>query len=285
MNRTMIVFGLLVAAAASSMAWQWPTETFSPSVAFGQSSGGAYSRGMELIGEVQPVYPITAGTVIYVRGPHENSSSQLGTTVVVEHDRGFRSFYGHLEEGTTPEPGTVVTEATQIGLIGETGTAGRPTLFFSILDTEAGAYVNPLLLLPVVEDVIAPTVISVLAQSETSLYDLSAGSSLSAGEYLLFVECEDSWVRAGELVTPYSVAVLVDGQEHMVITHDRIVFSDGYPRLEPGPPVPHDGLHIGGRGYVTGRFTVPIGRTLIEVVVSDFAGNDSSVVFEVVGIP
>ncbi len=285
MNRALIVFGLLVAAAASSMAWQWPTKTGSPSVAFGQSSGGAYSRGMELIGEVQPVYPITAGTVIFVRGSRDVALSQLGTMVVVEHDRGFRSFYGHLEEGTTPEPGTVVTEATQIGLVGETGTAGRPTLFFSILDTEAGAYVNPLLLLPVVEDVIAPTVISVLAQSETSLYDLSAASSLSAGKYLLFVECEDRWVRAGELVTPYSVVVLVDGQEHMVITHDRIVFSDGYPRVEPGPPVPHDGLHIGGRGYVTGPFTVPIGRTLIEVVVSDFAGNDSSVVFEVIGIP
>ena len=285
MNRALIVFGLLVAAAASGMAWQWPTETFSPSVAFGQSSGGAYSRGMELIGEVQPVYPITAGTVIYVRGSDENSPSQLGTTVVVEHDRGFRSFYGHLEEGTTPEPGTVVTEATQIGLVGETGTAGRPTLFFSILDTEAGAYVNPLLLLPVVEDVIAPTVISVLAQSETSLYDLSTRSSLPAGEYLLFVECEDRWDRTGELITPYSVVVLVDGQEHMVITHDRIVFSDGYPRVEPGPPVPHDGLHIGGRSYVTGWFTVPIGRTLIEVIVSDFSGNESSVVVEVIGIP
>ncbi len=285
MNRAVIVFGLLVAAAASSMAWQWPVETFSPSVSFGQSSGDAYSRGMELIGGVQPVYPVTAGTVIYVRGSHDAAPSQLGTTVVVEHDRGFRSFYGHLEEGTTPEPGTVVTEATQIGLVGETGTAGRPTLFFSILDTEAGAYVNPLLLLPAVEDLAAPTVISILAQSETSLYDLSAGSDLSAGEYLLLVECEDRWVRAGELVTPYSVVVLVDGQEHLVITHDRIGFSDGYPRVEPGPPVPYDDLHIGERGYVTGRFTVPIGRTLIEVVVSDFSGNDASVVIEVIGIP
>ena len=44
-----------------------------------------------------------------------------------------------------------LTEATQIGVVGETGVASRPTLFFSILDAESGAYVNPLLLLPVVD--------------------------------------------------------------------------------------------------------------------------------------
>lgn len=285
MSRVSIVFGLLVALATSITAWQWPTENFSASGVFGQNSGGAYSRGMELIGGVQPVYPVTAGTVIYVREPHDDSPSQLGTTVVVEHDRGFRSFYGHLEEGTAAEPGAVVTESTQIGTVGETGTVGRPTLFFSILDTESGAYVNPLLLLPAVEDVISPTVISVLAQTETSLYDLGAGSSVPTGEYLILVECEDRWTRTGELITPYSVTVLVDGQEHMAITHDRIVFADGYPRVLPGPPSPHDDLCTGERGYVIGRITVPIGRTLIEVVVSDFSGNATSVVIEALGIP
>ncbi len=285
MNRALVVFGLLVAVTASSMAWQWPIGTFSASVAFGQSSGGAYSHGVELTGGVQPVYPIADGTVIYVRGPSDDSPRQLGTTVVVEHDRGFRSLYGHLEEGTTLAPGTVVTESTQIGVVGQTGAAGGPILFFSILDTESGAYVNPLLLLPVVEDVVAPTVVSVLAQSETSLHNLSVGSKLPAGEYRLLVESEDRWTRAGELVTPYSVVVLVDGREHMVITHDRIVFTDGYPRVQPGPPVPHDGLHSGERSYQTDPITVPIGRTLIEVIVSDFSGNSASVMIEVDGTP
>ena len=285
MNRVLVAFGLLVVAATSSVAWQWPTENFSASTVFGQSSGGAYSRGMELIGGVEPVYPITAGTVIYVREPHDGSPSQLGTIVVVEHDRGFRSFYGHLEEGTAAEPGAVVTESTQIGTIGQTGAAGHPTLFLSILDTESGAYVNPLLLLPAIEDLVAPTVISVLAQSEISLYDLSAGSAVPTGEYLILVECEDRWSRAGELITPYSVVVLVDGQEQMAITHDRIVFADGYPRVLPGPPVPHDGMRAGERGYLAGRITVPIGRTLIEVLVSDFSGNATSVVIEALGIP
>ncbi|MEE8440480.1 MAG: M23 family metallopeptidase [Spirochaetia bacterium] len=285
MNRLLVVFGLLIAVAAPGIAWQWPTKTVSVSVAFGQSSGGAYSQGVELTGGVQPVYPVANGTVIYVRGPREDSPRQLGTTVVVEHDRGFLSLYGHLEEGTTPAAGTVVTESTQIGVVGQTGAAGGPTLFFSILDTESGAYVNPLLLLPVVEDVVAPTVISVLAQSETSLHNLGVGSKLPTGEYRLLVESEDRWTDAGDLVTPYSVVVLVDGREQMVITHDRIVFTDGFPRVQPGPPVPHDGLHSGERGYLTDQITVPIGRTLIEVIVSDFSGNSASVMIEVIGTP
>lgn len=285
MNRAASVLSLLVAVAVSSAGWQWPTETVFASVVFGQSREGAYSRGMELIGGVQPVYPVAAGTVIYVRGLEGSSPFQLGATVVVEHDRGFRSIYGHLEEGSTPEPGTVVTESMQIGLVGETGSASRPTLYFSILDTKSGAYVNPLLLLPSIEDLVPPTVIGVFAQNERSLYDLGAGSTLPAGDYELLVECGDRWTGAGELVAPYSVVVLVDGKEHLAIAHDRIVFSDGYPRLQPGPPVSHGGLHTGEGSYVTGWITIPVGRTLIEVVVGDFSGNDASVVIEVIGIP
>jgi len=285
MNRVLTGFGLLVAVAGIGIAWQWPTETFSVSVTFGQSHEGVFARGMELTAGVQPVYPVTAGTVIYVRDFNGDLPSQLGTTIVVEHDRGFRSFYGHLEQGSTPEPGTVVTESTRIGVVGGTGTAGHPTLFFSILDREAGVYVNPLLLLPALEDLVAPTVISVLAQNETSLYDLGGGVTLPAGDYSFLVECQDRWVHAGELVTPYSIVVLVNGQEHMVVTHDRIGFSDGYPRVQPGPSVSHDRLFAGVHIYLTGLNAVPIGRTLIEVVVSDFSGNDASVVIEVIGAP
>ena len=209
----------------------------------------------------------------------------LGVVVVVEHDRGFRSFYGHLEEGSTPEPGSQVTESTQIGRIGQTGVAGRPTLFFSILDTKAGAYVNPLLMLPALEDRIPPAVISVYAQSTTALYDLVAGSDLASGEYLLLVECEDRLMRNGDIVAPYSVVVIVDGQEQMAVTHDRIVFADGYPRVSPGPAVGHDGLRTTDGSYMAGPVTIPIGRTLIEVIVSDFRGNESSVVIEVSGRP
>jgi peptidase M23-like protein len=285
MKRIVAALVMLLGAVVWAAGWQWPTDSFSISAGFGQSWSETYSRGMELTGPVQPVFPVSEGDVVYVGSAAGGSVSQLGVVVVVEHDRGFRSFYGHLEEGSTPEPGSHVTESTQIGQIGQTGFASRPTLYFSILDTEAGAYVNPLLLLPTIDDTVDPRVISVFAQNSEALYDLGAGSDLASGEYVILVGCEDRMVRDGEPVAPYAVVVVVDGQEQMSVTHDRIVFADGYPRLYPGPEVGYNGLRASDGSYVGGLVTIPAGRTLIEVIVSDFQGNESSVVIEVSGRP
>ena len=289
MNRAFAAVLLLAVFRVPATAWQWPVQQTdvmltSVEVAFGQSDSGVYSRGILIAGARREVFPVAGGTVVYVRDG-DAAGAQLGVTVVVDHDRGFRSFYGHLQPGTTPTPGTPVTESTQIGVAGESGATTGPSVFFSVLDTQTGVYVNPLLLLPAITDQVSPTISSVLAQTDTSLFDLGSTAVLPAGDHLLLVECFDRWAPGGHPVAPHSLAVLVDGREQLSVRHETIDLSTGSAVLRPGPGLPHDGLRTRTGEFIAGVVAIPIGRTLIEIIVGDFGGNETSVVVEVTGEP
>lgn len=284
MNRLVICLSLLLVFGGPVFSWQWPTEGVLIAVAFGQDQGDSYSRGVTLGGGVQPVYPVSGGVVVYAREAAEDPASVLGTTVVVDHSGGFRSLYGHLESGSVPRIGTVVTESTQIGLVGESGAADRPELYFSVLDTAAGVYVNPLLLLPPVEDSVFPTIVSVLAEGAASLYDLGVVSALPSGDYDLLVECTDRESRGGARIAPYSFSALVNGEEVLSIVNDRLLVSDSAEQIQPGPAVPRESLHTTDGRFVVRGITVPVGRTVIEIVAADYAGNAASSAYEIEGV-
>lgn len=284
--RRVVVVGVLMMVSRIVLAWQWPVQDPVVAASFGQSSGSAYFRGVALTGGAQPVFPVAPGTVIYVREESDAPPVGTGTMVVVEHDRGFRSVYGHLETGTTPAAGTVVDEATRIGVMGQTGMVAQPTLQLEIIDTEAAAYVNPFALLPALNDMVAPRVSRVFAQSAGALYDLGGTTAIPAGEYVLLAECSDEWaVRSGRQGAPYAVSLYVDGQERWSVTFDSIVFVDGEARAKPGPETGHDGVYAEGGLYRLGGVVIPVGRTIVEVVAADYQGNEDSVRLAVDGLP
>ncbi len=285
MRTRWLLFGLIL-TAQGLCAWQWPTDAPTVVATFGQSAGTAYQRGITLGGGVQPVFPVAAGTVIYVRSDRDVPALASGTTVVVEHDRGFRSVYAHLLEGSTPEPGTPVTEETQIGLVGQTGMTASPRLRLDIIDTSTGVYVNPLILLPELPDPVDPQITSLYAQSDSAFYDLGPTSTVPAGEYELLVECIDGWTaRAPDRGAPYALLLVVDGQERASITFDNISYVEGEARVQPGPAIGHDELYAGTNLYRLDAVIVPVGRTIVEIIVEDYKGNRATSRVEMVGVP
>jgi len=83
-----------------------------------------------------PVYAITSGTVSY-----SGRFLGYGNIILIEHDNGFYSLYGHLDR-IMVRLGDRVERGQQIGTVGETGSLSGPMLHFEL--RKGGKPVDPL---------------------------------------------------------------------------------------------------------------------------------------------
>lgn len=86
------------------------------------------------------VRAVRAGKVVFA-----DSYSNFGKLVTIEHDDGFVSLYGHLDE-ILVNPGMQINAGALIGRVGSTGGSTGPHLHFEW--RKAGAAVDPLKVFP-----------------------------------------------------------------------------------------------------------------------------------------
>ncbi len=95
------------------------------------------ASGIYISGELgSPVVASNTGTVV---GVH-NDQSGKGRYIVLDHDNGYVSVYGHVD-AILVEVGVSVQQADQIATIGNTGAILEPMLYFSI--EKDGSPVDP----------------------------------------------------------------------------------------------------------------------------------------------
>ncbi len=121
--------------------FRWPLlkEEGAVSSAFGYR-WGRFHRGVDIAAEVgDPVVAASRGAVIACEGRSYNGG--YGMAVVIDHGKGLRTVYSHLEE-ITVSVGEQVAAGQVIALAGMTGNVTGPCLHFEVLvDNEA---VDPL---------------------------------------------------------------------------------------------------------------------------------------------
>lgn len=94
--------------------------------------------GIDLANRVgTPVRATMAGTVVVVA----NHPQGYGKYIVIRHERGYQSLYGHLET-ILVRKGQRVSQGQKIGLMGSTGRSTGPHLHFSLYKNYVP--VNPL---------------------------------------------------------------------------------------------------------------------------------------------
>lgn len=102
-----------------------------------------FHRGTDLAADAgTPVRAIADGAVITASYPDQGklTSERLegyGNHIVLEHARGIRSTYAHLQRGDVAE-GDHVEAGDVIGLVGSTGASTGPHLHLELTDAEAG---------------------------------------------------------------------------------------------------------------------------------------------------
>lgn len=283
--RLTLIALVATATGGSLAAWQWPLSAFDIEVSFGAPTGTGVSPGLDLVSESGPVLPADDGEVIFAvdaaRGaggiPHG-----LGSFVVIEHDGGFRSLYAHLDRSGTPGQ-SGVSAGDALGEVGRTGFSGGNTLGFRIIDAERGAYVNPMILLPELEDGTAPAIVDATLFRGNRSFPVRTGVSLPVGPAELtarvFDPAADGPYRSE--ATPRSVVVFVNGQEVFSLVMETLEGADGEVRFagaqDAASVYTDDGL------LRLGRVDIGPGNNLIEIIAEDHAGNERVVSFRVAG--
>jgi murein DD-endopeptidase MepM/ murein hydrolase activator NlpD len=95
-------------------------------------------NGLDFDGDFgSPIYAADSGVIVYSGW----SDRGYGNIIVVDHDRGWLTFYAHLMDGTMLPCGTNVQKGELIASMGSTGNSTGPHLHFEMrLD---GQPVNP----------------------------------------------------------------------------------------------------------------------------------------------
>lgn len=266
-------------------ALEWPLPNIVLTATFGESRGGYYFNGLELGGGVQPVSPIMAGETVF--WSEEGMSpfdlpSGLGSFTVLEHERGLRSLYGHLKKGSMVKDKTIFLKEDVIAITGDTGNSLGTHLHLAVYDREFNQIVNPLLILPPLRDTRKPVIESVQLSSNNIVFPLSNDSDLSPGIYEILVHTYDlsEYVRYFCPMAVFSLDLFINGELLIKITHEALKESGKDLVLVQSPAFAHTSYYKAPFVVKPGTITLTPGEVRLEVVVRDFAENETVKTFQ-----
>jgi hypothetical protein len=261
--------------------YRWPVRNISLTATFGEDRWGHFHSGIDLGGGEQEIYPVAEGELIFAyeeNAPSSQLPSGMGSFTVLEHSGGVRSLYAHLKNGSMERDRIIFDPGVSLGLMGATGSSLGVHLHFTIIDSDTDDIINPLLLLPPRIDTSRPIVNSLtLVRGPERVPLENSGSVIPSGRWELQVEMYDQsdgidyfWPMA-----PFRVMVYLNGSEAVYCTYEYLSYENGEHYLVKSPGFSYDSFYRGETLVSLGNVMLNPGETRIEVVVSDFAGNET----------
>lgn len=130
-----IAVGTLEVPGVGTGEFRWPVDNPSVSCHWGCYYG---HRAIDVVNTYNPygnVYAADRGVI------EENDYNPVsGNYVVINHNNGYHTFYGHMNVPSTLPVGTIVDKGQYIGQIGMTGRATGPHVHFFIVDDEKNRF-------------------------------------------------------------------------------------------------------------------------------------------------
>lgn len=269
---------VLLFAAAALGAFQWPVEEKVLITTFGERRWGYFHPGIDLAGGRQDVYPADSGELVYYE--EEGSGlgvlpSGLGSFAVVEHERGLRTFYGHLEPGSINKDKMVLNPNDRFARVGGSGMAVGPRLHFQVIDREFDQFVNPLLILPPLRDTAKPVLEAIYLLENRERTELKDGATVSSGTYdlLLTVYDPSEYVRYFRPMTPYRVQVFLNGEQVAHVIFKALQPTDGRFILIETENASEDTFFYDDTTIRFGPLQFSPGDVILEILAEDISRN------------
>ncbi len=278
--RQMFFLAPWLMAASVLSAMSWPLDAPTPAATFGTFAQGRYMTEIELASEGGAVHPAEDGELIFCYDSKRDSGSlpsTIGSYALVEHQRDMVGLYAELAPGSVPSSPLKLRTGNVIGIAGESGLTRGPGLLFGIFDRRADRWVNPVLLLPPLTDKTPPAIRSVQLIGASNQYRLGDSKVLPQGTYTVSADVSDvpsaAWIRSNS--APYYLRLMIDGAKVAEFSYDVASVKNGKTVLaEKAPGNVENYLEKDGRLLLARRF-FSHGRSIIEIVARDFAGNES----------
>ncbi|OBZ08310.1 hypothetical protein A8L34_23610 [Bacillus sp. FJAT-27264] len=123
------------ASMQSSGMFAWPVSGATISSSFGERWGRAH-KGVDLVSGNRSIKASDAGTVSFA-----GVQSGYGNVVIINHNNGYETYYGHLSSITVSQ-GQRLEQGAKIGVMGSTGRSTGTHLHFEI--RKNGSALNPM---------------------------------------------------------------------------------------------------------------------------------------------
>jgi hypothetical protein len=285
MKSRALLLALSLLAAGRPAAFDWPVKKVVLSATFGENRGDHFHAGIDLAGGEQEVLPIAAGEVVFSFEEGEDPVTLpigLGNFLVLQHQGGIRSIYGHLQKGSMDRSARQLDGSKPLGRVGESGYAVGKHLHLAIIDSEMRSLINPLLVLPPLKDRQSPAIREILLRPGGEPLLIRNGAlvkpgiaELAATVYDLREDVSFAWRLA-----PYRASLYQDGRELASL------LMDGLHEGPAGSGGPQLVLLQSNRSfrevydaewlYRLGEVRLIPGQTTLSVIAEDYAGNESS---------
>ncbi len=249
---------------------------------FGQHTPhGVFEEGL-IFAEPAVVRAADTGTVLINLEKQysvRNFPSTLGNAVIIFHDEGLQTVYANLDEMDSIRVRHHVEMGSLIGKTGNSAWGTAKSLPFQVIDTEKHVYINPLLILPAVDDDIKPKIKTVFIRNEKkNSIELGEKKTVAQGSYDLFAHITDQTHVDSPVINPFRISVLVNGVNIRSIPFEIITIQDRHAYL--GNTAFYDKLLYQNNNLMyLGKIMLNRGTSKITITARDITGNQRSKLF------
>ncbi len=273
-KRIFLVSTFFILAVLKIFSFQWPSDPQALDKTFAQPYSGGIFYGLEF-NSPREVKPFDQGKVLYRYSPDPFSPLAIrdSSLLIIEHDNGFQSLYQGLPSQDIDHLSSelysyeIISQDTDIGRYG-----------FFIRDARLGRLVNPLLLLPGLNDGIPPELYRLtLMDSDGLEFPVMNEMSIPAGVYQVYARVLDRLGKSSvPEVLPFSLSLYNLGTLLAQRRMDTLVQSEQRLSLQDG--VPLENLFNSLGDLYLGQITLNSGSASFELVMEDFFGNEKTVI-------
>ena len=274
-------------------AYEWPAVDVQVSRTFGQRMGLEVLPGVEIVTSASSLTAPEKGDLVFLSRPGaavQDLPSGLGGFVMLSHEDNLRTVVSRIlpesQQKTFQrgEPlGRVTVDAGQ--------EQSRHRLF--VFDQQLGELMNPLLVYPPLVDKKVPLFydVEVLAENSKEPQSLFGKSVLPVGYWQVMIDISDPSTLVsgphGEKVSEiqrgiYTIETYLNGSELFNMSLDSLHEKAGA-WIVKGMTEPLDKVLLNDRRWLLGQVFFNEGNNILEVVVRDFAGNETGKTFRVRG--
>ena len=268
------IYACLVFLVIFTASFRWPADTVTVTSTFGESRGNHFHDGIDVISSDRKIYPVSDGELVYFWDKSVfplDDYPGLGNYRILSHNDKLYALYAHLDDAVPKHER--YSSDDLLGMMANTGRSYGKHLHFTLIERKTGRSVNPLKVLPEVEDNKPPQVNGMYIRIDDHYYSIREGSNIRLTKnYPLLVDIHDSF-RGSEKCGVYSLEVSMNGKKVHSVTFEAIGNSK-------------NGLTISGnifhslfdeKGYYKIQKVSYIdGVNTVMVSARDFSGNTST---------
>jgi len=276
--KRVFLYYFILLTTFSTYSYQWPSSKDFLSKLFGANENLRIVDGIKFSSDNQSIYPLTDGEVIFYQDSFEfgdlDYKGEEGNLLVLKHIGEFNSIYRNFILSDNLNTQININKTDIIGISGNSW----DEFIFSVYDNKNDSYINPQQILPFLEDGTTPVINNVYIMNNDVLEPLYMNKRVLGGESILYIDSWDVIYIKGKYsrFVPFSVNVFVDGFERYNISFSSLkeieddIYLSGFSDVPLKNFLSIPSYLFGGKVFLTN------GRSLIEVVVKDINGNETS---------